>query len=202
MNAERGTLGLIRYDAMITAIAACEKVDEVKEIRDRARAFECYAKQALNLEAERKAGEIRLRAERHAGRLLKEMKRKGERQKPGEYQKSGTAILAPTLAGLGISADQSSQWQQLAAVPEAEFEAELVKPGPKPTTERLLHNLRPAPTPEAPRIDPQALTAWGRAIIARLKAEAIAKNTHAIALEAETEDLLRRGILHEGEAAA
>lgn len=41
-----------------------------------------------------------------------------------------------------------------------------------------------------------------RAIIARLKAEAIAKNTHAIALEAETEDLLRRGILHEGEGAA
>jgi hypothetical protein len=49
-------------------------VDGAKEIRDRARAVEVYAKQAQNREAERKAAEIRIRTERRAGQLLKEMK--------------------------------------------------------------------------------------------------------------------------------
>jgi hypothetical protein len=41
-----------------------------------------------------------------------------------------------------------------------------------------------------------------RIIIARLEAEASAKARHAEALKAETEDLLKRGVLHEGENAA
>jgi len=45
---------LVRYDTMCTAIAECYRVDEAKEIRDRAVAFQAYAKQALNMEAERK----------------------------------------------------------------------------------------------------------------------------------------------------
>ncbi len=42
--------------------------------RDNAMALECYAQQALNMEAERQAAEIRIRAERKAGELLKESK--------------------------------------------------------------------------------------------------------------------------------
>ena len=38
-------------------------VDEVKEIHDRMRAIEIYAKQAMNTDAERKATDIRIRAE-------------------------------------------------------------------------------------------------------------------------------------------
>ena len=64
----------MKYDAMCSAIAACSRVDEAKEIRDRARALEVYAKQAQNKEAERTAAEIRIRAERRAGQLLREMK--------------------------------------------------------------------------------------------------------------------------------
>jgi hypothetical protein len=51
---------LIRYDAMCQAIAAAYEVDEVKDIRDKARAIEVYAQQALNTEAEQQACEIRL----------------------------------------------------------------------------------------------------------------------------------------------
>ena len=40
-----------------------------KDIRDKARAIEVYARQARNVEAERRACEIRLRAERRCGQL-------------------------------------------------------------------------------------------------------------------------------------
>jgi hypothetical protein len=56
-------LGLQKYDAMCHAIAECFSVDEAKELRDKARALEVYAAQAMNTEAERKAAEIRIRAE-------------------------------------------------------------------------------------------------------------------------------------------
>jgi hypothetical protein len=61
---------LVFYDAMCHAIAAAYAVDEVKDIRDKARALEVYSRQAKNVEAERQACEIRLRAERRVGELI------------------------------------------------------------------------------------------------------------------------------------
>src|SRR5260363_39900 len=49
------------------AIAECHRVDEVKELRDKARALEVYAQQARNREAEDKARKIRNRAQRRMG---------------------------------------------------------------------------------------------------------------------------------------
>jgi len=123
---QEGT-GLIRYDAMCHAISACHTVDEVKEIRDKARALEVYAQQALNTEAERKACEIRIRAERKAGELLREMKENGMRRIAADGRPKEKASDAPTLTDLGITRDQSSQWQRLAAIPAEEFEAEMLE---------------------------------------------------------------------------
>ena len=64
-----------RYDAMCRAIEAAYAVDEVKDIRGQAIALETYARQAHNVEAERKACEIRLRAERKAGTLSAKLER-------------------------------------------------------------------------------------------------------------------------------
>ena len=69
---------LVRYDAMCRAIQTCHRVDEAKAIRDRAIALEAYAAQALDLDAEKKARRIRLRAKRRASQLLRDMGRNGQ----------------------------------------------------------------------------------------------------------------------------
>ena len=74
--------------------------------------------EAKNTEAERRACEIRLRAERKAGQLLSKM----ERAKRGRPAKTSDAT---TLNDLNITRDQSSRWQALANVPEEDFEAAL-----------------------------------------------------------------------------
>jgi hypothetical protein len=145
---------LVRYDAMCRAIAEAYKVDEVKDIRDKALAIEMYARQANNTDAETQACEIRLRAERKAGQLLKEIeKAKGGR--PSQTTRPTRGVSAKTLADYGISHDQSAQWQKLADVPDDQFEASLAKP--KPTTSGIIS----AWSPVAKR-DERALWLWGR----------------------------------------
>jgi hypothetical protein len=153
------TAALVRYDAMCRAIAAAYQVDEVKDIRDRALAIQMYARQADNTEAERQACEIRLRAERKAGQLLKEIeKAKGARQ-PGTNRGATplNGVRASTMADWGVSYKQSSDWQKLAEVPEAQFEAALA--GPNPTTAGIIEAAKPKPiTP----VSSDALWLWGR----------------------------------------
>lgn len=146
---------LVRYDAMCSAIEACHSVDEVKQIRDKALALAKYAEQAKNTEAERKATEIRLRAERKAGEILANMKDSGDRA-TGRPDKVSPET---TLSELGISRDQSSKWQQLAAVSDHQFESALRDPATKPTTKGILRNSKPEPSP---RMDEDALWIWGR----------------------------------------
>jgi len=129
---------LVRYHAMCRAIDAAYEVDEAKHIRDQAIALEVYARQARNVEAERKACEIRLRAERRAGELRRaEEKSKGGRP-PKTCDHDGHTFSAPTneerRRQLGISEKQDRQWQQLAAVPKDDFEAALADKTMIPTT--------------------------------------------------------------------
>ncbi len=91
------------------------------------------------------------------------MKKNGTRAKAGDNagahrgQKKRSSNDTTTLSGIGLTKDQSSKWQQLAEVPEDEFEAEVTKPGPKPTTSGLLAKRK---EPEW-SIDSKALWAWG-----------------------------------------
>jgi hypothetical protein len=144
---------LVKYDAMCRAIAAAHKVDEVKEIRNKAIALETYARQALNLDAERKAAEIRIRAERRVGQLLK---RPGAIKEGRPKKLSGEAIVSK-LSDLGISLDQSSQWQKLAAISEGEFEKRLASAPDKPTTTGMIAEKYP----DAEPIDRLALQVIG-----------------------------------------
>lgn len=155
---------LVRYDAMCRAIAECHSVDEVADMRNKARALEVYAKQAMNVEAERKATEVRLRAERRAGQLMAALKRE-----PGK--RTDVAAPAATIAGgpdvqrseyrqslesAGVPERTAQRWQELAAVPAEQFEQHLADPETKPTTSGILKAAN-----GAPRMDDDSLWLWG-----------------------------------------
>jgi hypothetical protein len=142
---------LVRYDAMCHAIAAAYEVDEVKEIRDRAAALEHYAKQAHNTEAETRCCEIRLRAERKTGELLKKMEKAKGAAQPRD------AEPVSRLADHSITPKQSSQWQKLADVSDDQFEAALAGPG-KPTTNGIITAAFP---PKPKPVSDEALWLWG-----------------------------------------
>jgi len=108
IGADRGLL-----DLLSCAAARC--------IRDQALALEIYAQQARNQELERMCVEIRSRPERRTGELLAEkFDREGRRRKKVSY--------GATLSELGLSRGQSSRFQELAKVPEPEFDAALHEP--------------------------------------------------------------------------
>jgi hypothetical protein len=79
----------------------------------------------MNCDAERQAAEIRIRAERKTGRLLKEMKESDQRQGGGRPKKPSSGTRVSTVADLGLTYDESSKWHKLAEIPEEEFEARL-----------------------------------------------------------------------------
>jgi len=148
-------LQLVKYDAACKAIAECKMVDEVKKFVDVAEATRAYAKQAKNKQLEVDAAEIRFRAERRLGELLKLQKEKGgglnvgrRGQLRGKDSSGGAKAEppedpTPTLAELGIDKKLSSRAQKIAAVKEDVFESEIAQWRERVSleTERVTTNL-------------------------------------------------------------
>lgn len=119
---------LIRYEAARTALAEAHRVDEVKDIRDKAEAMAAYARQAKDSELIQYATEIKVRAERRCGELLRLTAERGERA-TREHGGANIATVSndatpyrPTLNDMGLTRDESSRYQQLAAMPDEHFE--------------------------------------------------------------------------------
>jgi N6-adenosine-specific RNA methylase IME4 len=126
---------LVRYEAACRALAEAKTVDEAKDIRDKAEAMRAYARQAKNKDLEVDAAEIRIRAERRLGELIKAQKvahglNAGGRPTEKTAENKSAVSDSPTLSqALGLpkqAAEQlSSRAQKLAAVPAPEFEAQM-----------------------------------------------------------------------------
>jgi hypothetical protein len=133
-------LGLKLYDKMLVAIAERQRIDEVKEIHDRVAGLEKYARQAQNYDAELRAMDVRVRASQRAGALIAQM------EKAKSVVADDRLPVQKTLRELGITRDRSSQWQQLARIPKAEFEKRLPSAtGERTSIKRILRETRPAP---------------------------------------------------------
>jgi len=108
-------MNLVKYDAACRALAEAKSVDEVKLIRDKAQAIAAAARIAKNHGLEIDAAEIRIRAERRLGEMIRAQK-EGEGLAPaGRPKKIGSdeepISTIPTLAQVGISKKLSSRSQ-------------------------------------------------------------------------------------------
>lgn len=114
---------LTKYDAARYALSVAVEVDEVKDIRDKAEAMAAYARQAKDTELVQWATEIKVRAERRAGQMLAEMpKQDGGHAAKAKARSHDVTEVPKTLAEIGITKNESSRWQKLAAVSDQQFE--------------------------------------------------------------------------------
>ncbi len=121
---------LVKYEKARRALHAAKSIDEVKNIRDKMEALRAYAKQSKDFEMSNFAAEIRIRAERRMGQMLKAQKNNGKMNKGGGDRKSNkyhqshgdTSDSITTLRTIGISRSMSSRSQAIASLPEELFE--------------------------------------------------------------------------------
>lgn len=117
------TTQLVRYEQARTALAAVHSYDEVKDIMDQAERAAVYARQANDSDLIKYATEIRVRAQRRAGEMLAQTPKATGAAGIGPIAVEATDRNTPTLAEMGITKDQSSNWQALASMTEEHFEA-------------------------------------------------------------------------------
>lgn len=113
---------LIKLTEAHRALMEAKTIDEVKDVRDRAESLRLYAKQAgYGLEMQNACAEIKLRAERRAGELLKET----INHNGGRPEKNGNSVLP--LHDFGLNKMQSSRFQTIARIPDEVFEAHIIE---------------------------------------------------------------------------
>jgi DNA N-6-adenine-methyltransferase Dam len=108
-------------------LARATKIDEVRDIRNKAEAFRSYAIQARDREMEVLALELRMRSERRAGGMLLEAKAAGEATTHGGSRSQAVILNIATLKELGLTARESTTWQRIARISEKDFELRLKK---------------------------------------------------------------------------
>ena len=102
------------------ALAEAASIDDVKVVMGRAEVARVLAKKAhLGRAAQNEAAEIAVRAQRLAGQMIREGQDAGEIAGLGKQNKDTTMV---SLSDLDVTANQSSRWQQIASVPEDDFE--------------------------------------------------------------------------------
>jgi len=112
--------GLIKLDAATTQLAKATSIKEVKEIRDKAEAIRKYAAvSGAGLDLQNAGAELKLRAERKAGRILIGMERRGCAD---GLSRKGSHNATPSLKDINITKTQSSRWQKEASIPKERFE--------------------------------------------------------------------------------
>jgi hypothetical protein len=132
------------YEQAKAALASCAKLDEVKDIADKAEALATYAKMANDNSLRLLADRIQARAVRRLGELLKQFNAQGKRTdqlKEGTLQKLTQKEAADSA---GISEHQRKQATRVANIPDDKFESAVE--AEKPATVTKLAEMGKAPT--------------------------------------------------------
>jgi N6-adenosine-specific RNA methylase IME4 len=122
---------LVIYNAACRALAEACRVDEVKDIHDKAIAMAAYARQAKNKELEAHAVELRMRATRKLDQLRQTQKETVGLADGGDATRARVGakpeLVRPTLASQGIDKNLAHQMRVLGAMDEAAFERKVVE---------------------------------------------------------------------------
>jgi hypothetical protein len=105
-------------------LAEIKTVDDARHLMARAEAARAYAKEIkMGFEVQNTAAEIKLRAQRAAGGVLDEMKKRGEYydNRSTGYQ-NGRSLGVLFNDDLGISSHDSTEWQYFYRLPQHVFE--------------------------------------------------------------------------------
>lgn len=115
---------LIAVERAYLALGDALDYQENRKVQDVAVMAAALAREAKDQRLLARATELRTRAQRKAGAMLLESAAKGERHDGHGDQKSESRDTTPkpTLAQIGITKDQSAQWQKLARASPEEFE--------------------------------------------------------------------------------
>ena len=103
-------------------MAAASRIDEIKAIKDKAIALELYGRQVKDKDIENWAAEIKLRASRRLGEISLELPKKAGPPKKNNSGEPRHNCKAKVLEKAGISTQDASRAEQVAAIPEKEFE--------------------------------------------------------------------------------
>jgi hypothetical protein len=140
------------YERAKEALAACDRLDECKDWANKAEALASYARQAKDDELERCARQIRLRAMRRVGQLLK--KYSAGRERGGRPRRNGigtdTVSQRQAARAAGLSKRQEATARRLADVPKAEFDAKVESGRPPSATQMAERGKRVRPNGREP----------------------------------------------------
>jgi modification methylase len=110
---------IIRIDRANRELAEAKSIDDIKDIRDKAQAIAQYLKQSnASLEAQNRAVELKIMAERRGGEMIIAMQESGQlatRGQPKEIYHDGRLRLSE----IGLNYMQSSRWKLIAEFPLA-----------------------------------------------------------------------------------
>jgi hypothetical protein len=119
---------LANYELARASLAKCVKVDEAKDIHDKAEAIRAYAKQRGDHQIETWAAKIKIRATRRIGQLTLSLGKGHGEGKRGKVKLPPSGSLKnEVLEAAGITSQIASRCERIAAIPEEEFEAVLAE---------------------------------------------------------------------------
>ena len=116
---------LVQLTRAQQALAECKTAMDAKSIADQAEALRVWAERAhASIDTVNRAVEVKIHAERRMGELLKAMPKATGARMAGKNESGVSVVVQPdrreTLREMGISKDESSRAQKLAALPAEE----------------------------------------------------------------------------------
>lgn len=130
--------GLVKFDTAVKAVSEARTFYDALKIRNQAEALRTYGRISKDRTIEIDGYELRLRAHRQVGLLMKEAAEKGElnrgetgqvkgRDRSGRVKRTPPETIKPTLASQGIDKNDAKKARKLADMDDVTFDLKIKK---------------------------------------------------------------------------